>query len=84
MRGPIFFLVAWTAVVLLTSFLVPGQVDTPGCMQHINPSPSCQALVTELNHRIWWTNSLPILAFQSSGYLVGAAVLIRRLRRPRG
>ena len=69
--------------MLLTLFLVPGQVATPGCMQLINPSPSCQALVTELNDRIWST-TLPILVFLSSGYLVGAIVLIRRLRRPRG
>ena len=84
MRGPILLLVAWTAVVALTLVLVPGQVNTPGCMPHINPSPACQALLTELNDRLWWTHSLPILAFLSSGYLVGVADLIRRLRRPRG
>jgi len=75
--------IVWTAVVLAVLLFWPGGVQTPGCMQHINPSADCLAQLTTANDRLWWTQTLPLLVFLASGYVAVAAFALRRRRRSR-
>jgi hypothetical protein len=75
---------AWTAVVLAVLLLWPGSVDTPGCAHLVTPSVACIGQLADMNDRAWWMQTLPMLAFVASGYVVLAVLALRHRRRSRG
>lgn len=78
--------VVWTAFVAVFIFLVPGE-GSAGCWVLVDAPPECLAQLAAVNDHLWWTRTLPILVFLSSGYVVlGAAMArswLRTRRRPR-
>jgi prepilin signal peptidase PulO-like enzyme (type II secretory pathway) len=83
MRQLLFLGVVWTGVVLAVLLFWPAGVQTPSCMKQISRSADCLAQVAVANDRLWWTQTLPMLVFFASGYVVVGALALRRLRSPR-
>jgi hypothetical protein len=46
----------------------------------VQPTARCLAQLAEAHDREWWTETLPMLVFVGSGYVVVGAMAVRRLR----
>jgi hypothetical protein len=75
---------AWTALVLAVLLFWPSCVRSEGCWRLVDASADCLAQLAEANDRLWWTQTLPMLAFFASGYIVVGLIAVRRWRRSRG
>ncbi len=75
--------VAWTGVVVAVLLLWPWSLPATGCWRLVKPPASCLAELAQVNDRIWWTQTLPMLAFFASGYVIVSLLAIRRWRRSR-
>lgn len=74
---------AWTAVVVAVFVYWPWPLPDEGCARLILRPPACDATLAQLNDRIWWTQTLPMLAFVASGYVIVGMLAIRQWRRRR-
>jgi hypothetical protein len=85
MRSLFVWTVIWSGIVAAVVLYVPTNLPSNGCWRLVGAPPECLAAVAALNDRVWWTRTLPMLVFLSSGYLIIAAVAwCRRFRRPVG
>lgn len=74
---------AWTGVVVTVLLLWPRSVPSGGCWGLVEPPAGCLAELAQLNERVWWTQTLPILLFFAVGYVVVGLLAIRHRRRSR-
>ena len=82
MRRLLVWAVLWTAVVIAVLLLWPSGVGSEtGCWRLVDAPPACLAHLAELNDRRWWTQTLPMIAFLSSGHLVVGVYAARRVLR---
>lgn len=80
MRQTLFAALVWTVLVLAVVFFMPGLVNTPGCMSHIEPSPDCLAEAAAQNDLIWRARTLPLIVLTAGGYALIALLTVRRRR----
>lgn len=85
MKGLLIGAAIWTGVVVAAvvfvpwdTFLPPDLRMTSGCWRLVAPPPGCMDQLANLNDRRWWTLTLPLLVFISSGYVVLAILAVRR------
>lgn len=84
MKRLVVLALAWSALVVALLLFVPVGVNSGGCWRLVQPTPDCLDQLAALNARQWWTLTLPMLVFLSSGYvLIGAAMARTWLRRRR-
>jgi hypothetical protein len=83
MKRSVAWALAWTAFVVAFILLVPGDVNSVGCWRLVGAPPECLAQLAALNDHQWWTRTLPMLVFLSSGYLVIGAAMARSWIRTR-
>lgn len=87
MRNLVIWTLIWSSIVVAVLLNVPGSTQSEGCWRTVGggASPECLAELAAVNDRIWWTRTLPMLLFLSSGYFVIAMVALRRrVHRPSG
>ena len=80
MRRVLLFGLIWTVVVLVGLVFWPSSPSTGGCWRSVQPTAGCLAQQAEAHDREWWTQTLPMLVFFASGYMVVGAMAVRRLR----
>lgn len=73
----------WTAFVVAFLLLVPSGVNSVGCWRLVGAPPECLSQLAAANDHLWWTRTLPMLVFLSSGYLVIGAAIARSWYRTR-
>ena len=78
MRRLLILAVAWTGVVVAVLLLWPWSLPATGCWRLVDPPAGCLAELAQMNGRIWWTQTLPMLAFFASGYAIVGLFAIRR------
>lgn len=83
MRRLLILGVAWTGVVVAVLLLWPWSLPATGCWRLVDPPAGCLAELAHVNDRIWWTQTLPMLAFLASSYVIVGLLAIRRWRRSR-
>lgn len=83
MRRLLILAVVWTGVVVAVLLLWPLSLPGNGCWRLVDPPARCLAELAYLNDRIWWTQTLPLLAFFASGYVIVGLLAVRRWRRSR-
>lgn len=79
-----FFLVlsvVWTGVVVIALLVWPWALPAPGCWQIVDPPAGCLEDLARANDSIWRTQTLPMLAFFASGYVIVGLLAFRRRRR---
>ncbi len=70
--------------MLTLLFVWPSGVRSDGCWQLIDARATCLVQLREMNDRLWWTQTLPMLAVFASGYVVVGVLAVREWRRHRG
>ena len=74
-------ILVWTFVVVYVVLFWPWSLPEPGCWQLVDAPAHCQVELAASNERVWWTQTVPMLAFLASGYIIiGALAARRRLR----
>ena len=87
MRKVVIWTLIWSGIVAAVVLYVPGVIQSDGCWRTVGggATPECLGELAAVNDRIWWTRTLPMLLFLSSGYLLIATVALRRwFHRPVG
>lgn len=75
--------VLWTVFVIAFVLFVPSGVNSTGCWVLVDAPPACLAQLQALNDQHWWTRTLPMLLFLSSGYVVIGVAMARMWLRSR-
>ena len=70
--------VAWTGVVVAGLLFWPVSLPATGCWRLVDPPAGCLAELAHVNDRIWGTQTLPMLVFFASGYVIVGLLDIRR------
>ncbi len=83
MRGVLILAVAWTGVVVAVLLLWTRSLPATGCWRLVDPPADCLADLAQVNAQVWWMQTLPMLAFFTSGYVIVGLLAIRRWRRKR-
>lgn len=83
MRRLVILGLVWTGVVVAGLLLWPRSLPGAGCWRLVDPPAGCLDELVRLNDGIWWTQTLPMLAFFASGYVILGLLALREWRRSR-
>jgi prepilin signal peptidase PulO-like enzyme (type II secretory pathway) len=83
MRRIVLLGLAWTAVVFAGLTFIPWGLEPVPCARLVGASAECLAQLAARNDRVWWTQTLPMLAAIAGGYLVIILLALRHIRHAR-
>ena len=84
-RRVVILAAAWTVLVVAIILFYPVGALVPrpaGCWTTVGHGAECDAELRALNDRVWWGETVPLLAFIAFGYVAVVLVAIgaKRLR----